>query len=159
MNRQSHSPQAKYNSPTHGADKQYPTYYSIKQPDTPANTSKDVRFFSPPGVPFRNLLQNPSRQQEPQQVDKQNRYASLSNVEAVEAVFAALPNENSFKADPNLSDLMRSLTDSERDTARETYFQITPSAERICQTARLDGTARHLYTSQWYSPRLRSQHA
>ena len=57
-------------------------------------------------------------------------------MEAVDAVFAALPNEHTLTADPNLPNLMRTLTDDERDFTRETYFQINPSAKGICQTAR-----------------------
>ena len=132
--------QQRSNNPTHVNDTQHPTHSSLKQHDAHASTTKDVRFSNPPGIPFCTSLQSPSRQQQPSQPDNQDRYASLSNVDAVDAVFAALPNENSLKADPNLPDLMRTLTDTERDMARETYFQINPFAERICQTARLDGT-------------------
>ena len=61
-------------------------------------------------------------------------------MEAVDAVFAALPNENTIIADPTLPHLLQNLTDAERDFTRETYFQINPAAKGLCQTARLDGT-------------------
>ena len=61
-------------------------------------------------------------------------------MEAVDAVFAALPNENTITADPTLPHLLRNLTVAERDFTRETYFQINPAAKGLCQSARLDGT-------------------
>ena len=129
------TPQSFITSPR-GADIQQTSHSSLKQPGS--FSTNNVRFSNPPGVPFRTSLQSPSRQHQQPHSDNEDRSASLSNVEAVGAVFAALPNKHTLTADPTLPNLMRTLTDDERVFTRETYFQINPAAKGICQTARLD---------------------
>ena len=84
------------------------------------------------------MLANTSRQQQSPETSVQPlTYAQLSNLEAA---FAAIPNEHTTTADPNMQELLKKLTDQEMNMAREYYFNINPSAARTCQTARLAGT-------------------
>ena len=91
------TPQRFITSPR-GADIQQTSHSSLKQPGSPS--TNNVRFSKPPGVPFQTSLQTPSRQHQQPHSDNEDRSASLSNVEAVDAVFAALPNEHTITADP-----------------------------------------------------------
>ena len=110
-----------------------PIIKTVPELPTPATT----RFAKSPGISFRTMLQNSSRQPKPQKTLVQPpTYAQLPNLEAA---FAAIPNENTTIVNPNIQELLKKLSNQEMNTARETYFKINPTAAKKGETARVAG--------------------
>ena len=109
------------NSAQYYTDRHFtPNLVTKKASELPVHVPNSTRFSKPPGIPFRTMLQNPSRQLQSQEaLARPLRYAQLSNLEAA---FAAIPNENTTKEYPNIPELLKKLTDKEMNMARETYF-------------------------------------